>query len=96
MEARTGTLRHWHGIRCREPSAATGVLAWMLRRRWGLTALRENARLKLDRLEYVGQGATVAARRRAEDSEDFAARLRVVAGCTRRGSRSHRAERGVA
>ena len=68
----------------------------MLRRRWGLTALRENARLKLDRLEYVGRGATVAARRRAEASEDFAARLRVVAGCTRRGSRNHRAERGLA
>ena len=67
----------------------------MLRRRWGLTALRENARLKLDRLEYVGPGATVAARRRAEAWADYEARLRVVAGCARRGSRS-RVARGVA
>ena len=49
--ARAGARRHWRGMRCREPSTATGVLAWMLRRRWGLTALRENARLKLDRLQ---------------------------------------------
>ena len=93
--ARAGARRHWRGMRCREPSTATGVLAWMLRRRWGLTALRENARLKLDRLEYVGRGGTVAARRRSEAWADYEARLRVVAGCASRGSGS-RVARGVA
>ena len=52
-------------MRCADPGRATGGLAWLLRRRWGLTALRENARLKLDRLEYVGRGATAALQRRA-------------------------------
>ena len=36
----------------------------MLRRRWALTALRENARLKLERLEFVGRGTAAAAARR--------------------------------
>ena len=76
---------------CHEPSTATGVLAWMLRRRWGLTALREHARLKLDRLDYVGRGATEAARRRADASADYAARLRTLAGCMSRGPRSRAA-----
>ncbi len=68
---------------------ATGVLAWLLRRRWGLTALRENARLKLDRLEFVGRGATAAARRRrVQAAEAYAARQRAMAGTLQSGSRA--------
>ena len=37
----------------------------MLRRRWAMTALRENARLKLERLQFVGRGVVAAAHRRA-------------------------------
>ena len=47
------------------PTEAKGVLAWLLRRRWAITALRENARLKLERLQFVGRGAAAAAQRRA-------------------------------
>ena len=77
--ARTGAERHWRSMRCSDPVHATGVLAWLLRRRWGLTALRENARLKLDRLEYVGRGAPAAAYRRAHAAEAHAARARAAA-----------------
>ena len=62
--ARSGAARHWRDMRARVPDEAQGVLAWMLRRRWGLTAVREQARLKLERLEFVGRGAAAAADRR--------------------------------
>ena len=32
---------------CREEAGAHGIIAWSLRRRWALTAMREHARLKL-------------------------------------------------
>ena len=32
---------------------AKGAFAWLLRRRWGITALRENARLRLDRHDHL-------------------------------------------
>ena len=63
--AQAGAARHWLEMRSRSPREAVGALAWLLRRRWGLTALRENARLKLERLEFVGRGAALAADRRA-------------------------------
>ncbi len=60
--------------------AARGALAWLLQRRWGLTAWRENARLLLRRLEYVGVNARVAAHRReaAEQWQWERARRRVL------------------
>ena len=48
----------------RDATLAQGVLAWLLRRRWGMAALRENVRLKLERLEYAGRGAAAARARR--------------------------------
>eukprot|EP00973_Karenia_brevis_P059860 8332105-Karenia_brevis.AAC.1 len=56
-------------MRAREPIDALGSLAWMLRRRWVLTAWREAARLLLDRLQYVGAGASAASGRRAAACE---------------------------
>ena len=44
---------------------ARAVLTRLLRRRWGMAALRANAKLLLDRLAYVGRGAAAAASRRA-------------------------------
>ena len=82
--ADAGASRHWRGMRCRDRDAARGALAWMLRRRWGLTAVREAARLKLDRLEHVGRGAGAAARRRSVGRAAHAARARgqaVVLAC---------------
>ena len=67
--AHCGALRHWAGMRAREPADAHGTMAWLLRRRWGMTAWRSIARLLLDRLEYVGQGSMLAHARRAAASE---------------------------
>ena len=44
---------------------ARGALIGMLIRRWGMAALRANARLLLDRLAHVGRGAAAANDRRA-------------------------------
>ena len=71
-----GAQWHWRSMRCEDQTRAVGVLAWLLRRRWALTALRENARLKLDRLEFVGRDAFAASERRACASALHAARAR--------------------
>ena len=60
-------------------------MAWLLRRRWGLTALRENARLKLSRMESVGRGAHAAAVRREHAGAAQAARVRAHALAFARG-----------
>ena len=63
------------------PGSAQGILAWLLRRRWGMTAMREAARLKLERLEFVGRGAAHAADRRGAASfSDAAAARRAACG----------------
>ena len=67
----------------------------MLRRRWALTALRENARLTLERLEFVGRGAAAAAQRRGAAAAVAAARARRQASWACSGLRArHRGARG--
>ena len=89
--ASAGAHRHWRSIGCGDDGSARGILAWMLRRRWGMTARRENARLKLERLEYVGRGAQAAADRRSLASATSAARSRAAAAfALSRGFRAHR------
>ena len=61
---------------CADLESAVGCLAWLLRRRWGLTALRECARLKLERLAFVGRGAAAAAERRQSSIAVRASRAR--------------------
>jgi len=73
---RTGAMQHWRHMRVAGPSEAQGILAWMLRRRWGMTALREAARLKLERLQFVGRGAAAAADRRVAFAAPSAAARR--------------------
>ena len=87
--ARKGAAHHWRALGCQSEAAAVGTLAWLLRRRWGITALRENARLKLERLTYVGRGAAVAASRRLQAASYHAARAGRAIGRhnTWRGSR---------
>ena len=41
-------------MQARSADEAHGALAWMLRRRSAVTALRGNVRQKLERLEFVG------------------------------------------
>ena len=86
--AHCGSLRHWVSMRARESGDALGVLAWLLRRRWGLAAWRANAQLLLDRLEFVGRGAVQAHARRAAASERAAAARRAAHWIFRRPRRS--------
>ena len=88
LAVHTGAGRHWRGMRCDEPSRAVGAIAWLLRRRWGLRALREAARLKLDRLEWAGAGAAAAAQRRRSAWDAHAARRRAQAGSLQSGPRA--------
>ena len=55
--AQSGAERHWRRMKAKKEEHAHGALMWLLRRRWGMTALRENARLILERLPYIGAGA---------------------------------------
>ena len=52
--------RHFRPSDDDEPDRMRSILAATLRRRWGMTALRANARLLLERLSYVGRGAMAA------------------------------------
>ena len=86
--ARTGARAWWRTMGCPDEASAIGCMAWLLRRRWAMTALRENARLKLDRLEFVGRGAVAAAHRRTAAAELQASRLRAAAGHLLSGPRA--------
>ena len=76
--ARQGARAKWRSMGCPDEASAVGCLAWLLRRRWGMTALREHARLKLDRLAYVGRGAASAADRRLRSEMEHAARAHLL------------------
>ena len=60
--AELGADHHWRAMKAKNPEQAKGAVAWLLRRRWGMTALRENARLKLDRLQYIGSNPSPSSR----------------------------------
>ena len=62
----SGCLCHRSAAACVVEDDLRAVLTRLLRRRWGMAALRANARLLLDRLAYVGRGAPEAAARRME------------------------------
>ena len=62
---------------CLDQDSAVGCLAWLLRRRWGMCALRESARLKLERLAFVGRGADAADERRQAGLAAHASRERL-------------------
>ena len=81
--AEVGSRRHWRSMRATSPDAAFGSLVWLLRRRWGIAAWRAHARLLLDRLEYVGAGATAAAERRATARAGAAEARRAACGLQR-------------
>ena len=75
--AKKGAQVRWREMGSPDEASAVGCLAWLLRRRWGMTALRENARLKLDRMAYVGRGAAQAADRRQRSELAHLARSRL-------------------
>jgi hypothetical protein len=92
--SRSGAAHHWQTMQVATPASAQGVLAWLLRRRWGMTALREAARLKLERLEFVGHGAAHAADRRVAACNSVAAAARRAACGFWRGPRLPSGGRG--
>lgn len=63
-------------MRAAAPNEAQNTLAWLVRRRWAITALRENARPKLQRVEYVVGGAAAVADRRVASRYAFLAQAR--------------------
>ena len=69
-----GAARLRRNMGCIDESAAIGILAWALRRRWAMTALRENARLKLERIGQLGHGASAASQRRTSARAAWSAR----------------------
>ena len=83
--AAKGVLRHRRTMRARNEDEAKSALVWLLRRRWAMTAVRENVRLLLARLQYVGRGTGDALLRRSRASEDTAARARRAACTDNRG-----------
>ena len=88
--ASQGAVKHWRRMGRQSPAEARGSLAWLLRRRWAMVSLRENARLLLSRLEYVGRGADRATRRKTSAEEAAAARERWDSSWQRRGPFLHR------
>ena len=75
--ARAGARHRWRAMGSTDEASAIGCLAWLMRRRWGMAALRENARLKLDRLSWVGRGAANAATRRLRSEQERALQARL-------------------
>ena len=75
----SGSVRHWRAMRAQSPEEVRGALAWLLRRRWGFTALRESARLLLDRVHLLHPGVSAGTARRDLRSVEVAARSRVAA-----------------
>ena len=71
--AEAGADVHWRAMK------AKGALVWQLRRRWGMAAIRGNARLILDQMQFVKYGGRA-------DSQ--VAKMR---GCPRRAFRRERA-----
>ena len=84
--AAVGADRHYRSMLARDPEDARGAVAWLLKRRWGVTAVRAAARLTLGRLELVGRGAGAAASRRHE-ANGLAAQARRSSCWERRGPR---------
>ena len=89
-----GAHRHWRSMPCSSSDLARGALAWLLRRRWGVAAARENARLLLGRLASVGTGVEAAAARREGTMGGEAARARRAACHDMRGPRCRLGRKG--
>ena len=51
--AEAGADVHWRAMKAKKREEAKGALVWQLRRRWGMAAIRGNARLILDRMQFV-------------------------------------------
>jgi hypothetical protein len=85
--ADAGSYRHRLALQAATPQGAKATLIWLLQRRWGMAALRANARLLLERLGHVGRGATAAASRRSNARSEFSARAHLYASWASRGPR---------
>ncbi|MEC8422754.1 MAG: hypothetical protein VX000_03190, partial [Myxococcota bacterium] len=77
--ADAGAERHWRRMKASKKEPAQGALAWLLRRRWGMMALRENARLTLDRLAFAGEEGRPGSRSMARFEKRAKARADALA-----------------
>ena len=79
--AAVGGEKHWARMRCASPSAAAAVMAQVLRRSWGMTAFRANARVLIRRLGLcdapAGQAAAASlfVRRSMRRRRDYACEM---------------------
>jgi hypothetical protein len=85
--AESGSVCHRSALESPSTDDAKAAITWILQRRWGMAAVRANARLLLGRLAYVGRGSAAAAARRDAARHLFASRLRKLATWARRGPR---------
>ena len=81
-----GAEKHWRDMGALNVTQAAGCLTYMHQKKWGIMAMRGAARLKIDRLEFVGgrQGAD-ASNRRTDARATHAARMRAMAWSATRG-----------
>ena len=55
--AEAGADVHWRGMKAKKREEAKGALVAYLRRRWGMVAVRGNAQLILNRMQFVGEAS---------------------------------------
>ena len=55
--AEAGADVHWRGMKAKKREEAKGALVAYLRRRWGMVAVRGNAQLTLNRMQFVGEAS---------------------------------------
>ena len=61
--AEAGADVHWRAMKAKKREEAKGALVWQLRRRWGMAAIRGDARLILDRMQFDERGQTADVRK---------------------------------
>ena len=90
MLAEAGADVHWRAMKAKMREAM-GALVWQLRRRWGMAAIRGNARLILDRMQFVEYGgradsqvAVFSGSANVANSNHHSLAGRKDAGCPRR------------
>jgi hypothetical protein len=62
--ATTGARKHWRNMQCKSPTEAFGIIVWKIRKLLGVAMMLAQARLVINRVQWVGPGAVAASERR--------------------------------
>jgi hypothetical protein len=62
--ATTGARKHWRKMQCKSPTEAFGIIVWKIRKVLGVAMTLAQARLVINRVQWVGPGAVAASDRR--------------------------------